>query len=114
MGTNNTGELTSPSSISLARQTLESLVRVTTPPCLPSFLALPLFLPIVHRTVFAWSQLQQGECQWQRAYRRRPTALETTGKMTETETCSSLATVYACTVPGGQFPAKYLDANQSY
>ena len=33
--------------------------------------------------------------QWQRAYQRRKTPLE---KTTETETRSSLATVYACTV----------------
>ena len=33
------------------------------------------------------------------------TPLET-GKTTETEAHSSLATVYACTVPGGRFPAK--------
>jgi len=29
-----------------------------------------------YRTTFAWSQLQQKERQWQRAYRRRPTPLE--------------------------------------
>jgi len=28
-------------------------------------------------TAFVWNQLSQRECQWQRAYRRRPTALET-------------------------------------
>jgi len=28
-------------------------------------------------------------------------------KTTETETHSSLATVYACAVPGGRFPAKF-------
>jgi len=36
-----------PSSISLAGETRESLARVTIPPCLPTFLALPLFLPIL-------------------------------------------------------------------
>jgi len=36
-----TGKLTSPSSLSLAVQTLESLAHETTSPCLPSFLAFP-------------------------------------------------------------------------
>ena len=133
------------------------------PPCFPSFLALPLFLPIlplhspstrrptkrkwvsnstitatslpdankplnlqcfqssvclgtslrVYRIAFAWSQLQQRERQWQRAYRRRPTALETQEKTTETEARSSPATVYACTVPGWSIPGKiWMPTNQ--
>ena len=45
---------------------------------------------------------------------RKPTPLETREKkMTETEARSSLATVDACTVPGGQFPAKiWIPTNQ--
>ena len=135
---------------------------MTTPPRLPSFLALPLFLHVfphithlqteglglrkemesqaqlsqqhrsqtpslqnfnivvpagtslhVYRTAFAWSQLQQRVRQWQRAYQGRPTALETQGKTTETETRSSLATVYACTVPGWSIPGKiWMPTNQ--
>jgi len=54
----------------------------------------------------AWCQLQRRQCERQRAYQRRVTPLETEEKSTETETHSSLATVYACTVPGGRFPAK--------
>jgi len=42
----------------------------------------------------------------QRVYRRRPTALETQEKTTETESRSSLETVYACTVPGWPIPGK--------
>ena len=45
----------------------------------------------------------------ERAYQRRPTPLETQEKTTETETHSSLATLYACTVNSRQI----LDANQS-
>ena len=33
--------------------------------------------------------------------------METEEKTTETETHSSQVTVYACTVPGGRFPAKF-------
>ena len=61
----------------------------------------------VYPTAFAWSQLQKRERQWQRAQWRRPTALETQDKTTETGTRSSLATVYACRIPGGRFPAKF-------
>jgi len=39
----------------------------------------------VYRTAFAWSQLQRKVSQWQRASRRRSTALETQEKTTETE-----------------------------
>ena len=65
----------------------------------------------VYRTAFAWSPLQQRERQWQRAYQRRPTALEAQEekkkkKTTETEARSPLATVYACTVPGWSIPGK--------
>jgi len=56
---------------------------------------------------FAWSQVQQRERQWQRAYQRRPTPLETQEKTTETEAHSPLATVYACPVPGGRFLVKF-------
>ena len=46
-------------------------------------------------------------------YRRRPTALKTQEKTTETETRSSLATVYACTVPGWLVPGKiWMSTNQ--
>ena len=51
--------------------------------------------------------IEQRERQWQRAYRRRPTALETQDKTTETEARPSLATVYACTFPGCRFLAKF-------
>jgi len=44
---------------------------------------------------------------------RKPTPLETQEKMTETGARSSLATVDACTVPGGQFPVKiWMPTNQ--
>ena len=105
------------------------MTRGTTPPCLPSIplppsLYLPLFLPILplHSpstsslplpdaktftqaawclpAALAWSQLQQKERQRQRAYQRKPKALETQQKTTETETCSPQATVCACKVPG--------------
>jgi len=67
----------------------------------------------VYRTVTAWSQLQQRERLWQRAYRRRPAALESQEKTTETETRSPLATVYACTVPGWSIPGKiWMPSNQ--
>ena len=61
--------------------------------CLPNSICMPS------------SQLQQKERQWQRAYRRRPTPLETQEKTTETETRSPQATVYACSLPGKNFPA---------
>ena len=116
-----------PSSLSLAGWTLESCPLDYS--SLPSFLTLPLFLPIlplhspstrettnrngvlsstvtatalpdanpsklqhsqpalclgtglrVYRAEFAWSQLQQRERQWQRGYKRRPTAMETQEK----------------------------------
>ena len=56
----------------------------------------------VYRAALAitWSQLQQKERQWRRAYQRKPKALETQEKTTETETCSPQATVCACKVPG--------------
>jgi len=67
----------------------------------------------VYRISFAWSQLQQRERQWQRAYRRRPTALEAEEKTTETEARSSPATVYACTVPRWSIPGKiWMPTNQ--
>ena len=69
----------------------------------------------VCRTAFSWSQrqLQQRERQWQRAYQRRPTALETQEKTTETEAHSSLATVYACTASRQPIPGKiWIPANQ--
>ena len=52
MGTNNSLSLQENwhlliSSLSLTGQTFESLASETTPPCLPSFLALPLFLPFL-------------------------------------------------------------------
>ena len=46
---------------------------------------------------------QERERQWQRAYQRRLTASEIEEKTTETETRSSLSTVYACI---GCFPPK--------
>jgi len=47
------------------------------------------------------------------AYRRRPTALETQEKTTETEARSSPATVYACRVPGWSIPGKiWMPTNQ--
>ena len=135
-----------PSSLSLGGQTIESLARETTPPCLISF---PLPLLLLHSPSTRWttrrngvlsnchtatppvksrsrtpsgvvsrhqptcllprSQLQRRKRQWQRAYQRRPTPLETQEKTTETETHSSLATVHACTVNSRQI----LDANQS-
>ena len=60
-------------------------------------------------TEFAWSQPEQRKHKWQRAYRRRPTALETQEKKktTETESRSSLATVYACTLPRLSIPGKF-------
>ena len=151
-----TGELTSSSSISLAGQTRESLARMNTPLCLPSFLALPLFLPILslhspstrgttkrngvsNLTVTAtslpdakpsklqysqahgaWapacvsiSTLQQKERQQQRAYRKRPTALETPEK-NDRDTCTlitgnSLSVHISRVVDSRQ----NLDANQS-
>ena len=168
MGTNNSLSLQESwhlpiSSLSLAEQTFESLASETTSPCLPSFLALPLFLPFlpilslhspstrgttkskaqlsqqhrsqtpilqnfnirkvawclgtslrVYGTAFAWSQLQKRERQWQRVYRRRPTALETQEqKTTETETRASLATVYACRFPRWSIPGKiWMPTNQ--
>ena len=69
--------------------------------CLPNSICMPS------------SQLQQKERQWQRAYRRRPTPLETQEKTTETETRSPQATVYACTVSQAKISRQYLDANQS-
>ena len=60
----------------------------------------------VDRTALTWTQPQQRESQWQRAYRRRPTPLETQDKTTEMEPRSPLPTVDACTVPDGRFPAK--------
>jgi len=132
----------------LVGQTLESLARVTTPPCLPFFLALPLFLPILplhspsmrgttesqaqlsqkhrsqtpsltklqysqaawflgSRTAFAWSQLQQRERQWQRAYRRRPTALETQEKRQRQKHAHGWQHFTRAQFQGGQFPAKF-------
>ena len=70
-------------------------------------------LATCQQTAFAWSQQQQGERQWQRAYRRRPTPLKTQEKMTETEARSPLATVNACTVPGWSIPGKmWMPTNQ--
>ena len=157
MGTNNSLSLQEswhlpPSSISLAGQTLESLACLTTL-CLPSFLALPLFLPILplhspstrettkrngvssstvtrsqtpslqnfnipsgvvpgHRTAFAWSQLQQRERQWQRAYQRRPTALETqkNDRDRNTLTTGNSLHVHSSRVVDSR---QNLDANQS-
>ena len=67
----------------------------------------------VYRTAFTWRQLQQRERKWQRDYRRRPTALETQKKTTETESRSALVTVYACTVPGWSITGKiWISTNQ--
>ena len=150
--------MTSPLSIttiSLAGQTLEGLARVT-PPCLPSFLALPLFLPILplhspstrettKRNTVSSSTVAQQQRRSQKPSLRnfsipnrgawgtslrvyterylhgvncnrgsasckgpRPTTLETQEKTTETESRSTLATVYTCTIPGWLIPGKIL------
>ena len=131
---------------------------MNTPLCLPSFLALPLFLPILslhspstrgttkrngvsnitvtatslpdakpsklqysqaawclgtslrdYRTAFAWSQLQQRERQWQRAYQRRPTALETQKKKKRQRQkhAHHWQQFTRALFPGGRFPAKF-------
>ena len=99
---NLTGELTSSSSFSL-RGSFESLARETTVSCLLTkknevscstdaatsslsnfniskrYGVLGTSLRD-YRTALAWNQLQQIERRWQRAYRRRPTVLETEEK----------------------------------
>ena len=135
---------------------------MTTPPCLPSFLSLRLFLPILplhspsargttnrnrvsSSTVTATSlpdaklsklhipKLQCGS--WAQAYvlpnsictestttegapvaegiSEESNGIEDSRKTTETEARSSLATVYACTVPGWSIPGKiWMPTNQ--
>ena len=135
----------SPSFLHLSRGAdLESLVRVTIPPCLPSFLALPVFLPVLpfhspstrgttRRNVKLSSlpprrqafNIPKRRGPWAPAYvsteqhlhgfndnrgsasGRGPTGgdqrqwrLKKKKKTTETESRSTLATVYACTAPG--------------
>ena len=85
MGTNNSLSLQEswnlpPSSISLARQTLSSLARVTTPPCLPSFLTLPLFLPFSHFTHLQPEGIQkemESRAQLSQQHRSRRQAFKT-------------------------------------
>jgi len=67
----------------------------------------------VYQTALTWRQIQKRERQWQRAYWRRPTALETQEKTTETEAHSSLAKVGACADSGWSIPGKiWMPTNQ--
>jgi len=148
-----------PFSISHAGQTRSSLARMTTPPCLPSSLALLLFLPFFHFTHLQPEGLRkemESRAQLSQQHRSQSPRLQTFNihkrlaptyvsteqhlhgdnynrgsasgrgptrgdqrhwrlkkKTTETETCSSLARVYACVIPGWSIPGKiWMSTNQ--
>ena len=62
----------------------------------------------IYRAAFAWSQLQQKERQWQRAYQRRPTALETLAEKWRRQKHAHHQQQFThAQFPGGRFPAKF-------
>jgi len=99
------------SSLKLNYRSTIILAKTSLPDAVPSKLTLSGVVSRsslhVDRTALTWTQTQQRESQWQRAYRRRPTPLETQDKTTEMTAHSPLPTVHAWSVPDGRFPAKF-------
>ena len=58
---------------------------------------------LVYRMAFAWSQLQKRECQWQRAYQRRTTPLETQEKRQRQKHVPHWQQFTRAQFPGGRF-----------
>ena len=61
----------------------------------------------VYRTELAWSQQQERERQWQTAYRRRPTALETQEKRQRRKHADHCQQFTRAQFPADRFPAKF-------